>query len=120
MVLVLDQPESEAIPLQWSRCGDDQFAPFRLSQFPVLDGSDLNVAGILNLMPNDILRAIVLKPAAVGFVPANVRVDDVRHSPDIAPAGDFPRTHYQPRIVKPALFEFHKTAQMSGLHRTRR
>src|SRR5271167_1862132 len=116
MILVLNQAEPEAIPLQRIRSRQYEIAPFVLGQLAMLNRSKLNVAGVGDFMPNDVVGVFVFEPAPVGFVAAYVGVDDVRHGADVALSGYLPGAHDQPRIIKPALLVFNVATQMTGLH----
>jgi hypothetical protein len=93
VVRALNNSESEAIPLQ--RIGGSQYVvlPFCRRYLPMLNGDELDIGGIADGVPDDVLRIGVLEPTAVGVMPTKVQVEEVRHGPDITPTGDIHGSH---------------------------
>ena len=119
-LVVLDDAETEAVPLQRVRRRQDVLFPLRLRHLTVLLGDELDVARVLDGVPDDVLGPVVLEPAVVGRVATKVRVDDVGHRADVATAGNVPGAHDGPRVVEPLLLELHVAAKVADLHRARR
>jgi len=54
----------------------------------MFNGDELDIGGIADRVPDDVLGIGVLEPTAVGVMPTKVRVDEVCHGTDITPTGD--------------------------------
>ena len=50
----------------------------------MIDRFEFNILGIGNCAPNNFSGAVVFEPAAIGVVPAEIRVDGVIHRRNIA------------------------------------
>ena len=92
----LNNVESEAIPLQRIRCGQDVVSPFCRRHLAMLSRDELDIGGFGDGVPDDVCGIGVLEPTVVGVVPTKVRVDDVGHRTDIAPPRDIPGDDAQP------------------------
>ena len=117
VVLALDDPEPEAIPLQRIRGGQDVVCAIPpASSHRARSGRTRCRAGSAMVCRTMWSASVVLEPAAVRVVPAKVRVDDVGHGTDVAPTGDVPGGDEQPRDIEPLGRLFAIATKCAGLH----
>ena len=116
VLLMLDNAEPEAVPLQRIGRRENQVAPFGLRQNAMLFRDKADIPGVLDGVTNHILFVFVVKPAVVSPMPLKVRVDHVGKGADIAAAGYVPGAHDGPRIIEPALLELDISTKMADLH----
>jgi hypothetical protein len=90
VILALNEPETEAIPLQRSGSGQDVLPPLFRRLLAVLGGGELDVVGVGQCAPNDPVGIVEFEPAAVRIVAAQVRIDHVRHGPNVAAPRNVP------------------------------
>ena len=85
----------------------------------------MNIGGIAECVPDDLVVIRVLKPAVVGVMPTKMRIDDVSQDPDVALAGYVPTANAKPGHINPAGCVFAKVTEvpsllMAGWHRAYR
>lgn len=85
VIVTLNNPEQEAVPLQrLRRC--NVVAQLRLRHVLMLSLDDFDICRVSDGMPNDVFGIVELKPTVVGVVAAKVCVDRIIHGADVAPA----------------------------------
>ena len=99
VLVVLDDAEPEAIPLQRVGRGQNQVTPFGLRQHTMFDRGKTDIPGILDGVASDIFLVFVFEPAVVSPVSLKVGVQHVSQGADIATAGHVPGAHDEARII---------------------
>ena len=101
MISALNHAEPEAIPLQWTRRGENELTPLCCRHLAVFGCDVLNISRVGCGVSNDPIVIVELEPAVVGVVAAKISVDDIRHCADIAAALNVPRRNQQPGHLQP-------------------
>ena len=85
VIVALDDPEAEAIPLQRIRRARRRGRAPAPASARRAGRHELDVGGVGNSMADDFgPSSVVLEPAAIRVVPTKMRVDDVGHRADVA------------------------------------
>ncbi len=93
--------------------------------FAMLGRDEFDIGRVGNGVPNYVVSILVLEPAAIGIVPAKVRVDDICHGTDIAFAVHLANRDEQPGMIQPPVSLLGKVAEVpllyvAGRYRTHR